>query len=184
MKDKGVIKAGLFIFGLMAMGTTQALEPANNLATGQNMTWTLADTYGDWQLVCTEQGDKSCRAIQALDVTQNEQAMRVLEVVVFYAENQARMTMTLPLGLDLLPGLVVKIDENEEIRLPFSTCLADGCRVMGNIGEDVMAQLMAGSLMKVGFRSFGEQQTLVLDVSLRGSSRAFKAAENRPVVTR
>jgi len=159
-----------------------AVEPSVDIAVpDQGAAWTLANSFGDWQVVCTEQGDKSCRAVQTLNLAQGEQTMRLLEVLVFYADNQARLTLTFPLGLDLLAGIVVKIDENEEIGLPFSTCLADGCRVIGNIGDDVMAQLMAGSVMKVGFRGFGEPQTLVLDVSLRGSARAFRAAEARSI---
>jgi invasion protein IalB len=163
--------------GLAAETSTDIAVPA------QGSSWTLTNTFGDWQVVCTEQGDKSCRALQALDLAQGDQSMRLLEAMVFYVDSQARLTLTFPLGMDLLSGVVLKIDENEEIRLPFSTCLADGCRVMGNIGNDVMAQLMAGKVMKVGFRGFGQEQTLVLDVSLKGSTRALKAAEARPVTT-
>ncbi|SFR60717.1 invasion associated locus B family protein [Thiomicrospira sp. ALE5] len=170
------------LLSLVSVGQVYAVNPSTHIAVpSQGAAWTLANTFGDWQLVCTEQGDKSCRALQTLDLEQGEQSMRLLEVMVFYAGDQARMNMTFPLGLDLLAGIVLKVDENDEIGLPFSTCLADGCRVIGNIGDDVMAQLMAGNVMKVGFRGFGEEQTLVLDVSLRGSASAFRAAEARPV---
>lgn len=173
----------LLLSGLMLNAVSvSAVEPSADIEVpAQGSSWTLANTFGDWQVVCTERGDKSCRAVQALDLAQGDQTMRLLEAMVFYADNQARLTLTFPLGMDLLSGIVLRIDENEEIGLPFSTCLADGCRVMGNIGDDVMMQLMAGRVMRVGFRGFGEEQTLVLDVSLRGSARAFRAAEDRPV---
>lgn len=127
------------------------------------------ESIGDWNLIC--ENDK-CQAVQQLFVTTEEARSRVLSASVVQIQTQKVLQLVLPLGLDLRPGIVVRVDESEEQHFPVTTCINDGCVVLMSLTDALYGSLKAGNKMKVGFRPFNSEQTLVVEASLKGFTKA------------
>lgn len=128
-----------------------------------------AETFGDWRVQCEE---NRCQALQQLFVGEGEQRSRVLSASVVKIQNKLVLQLVLPLGVDLRPGIVTRIDESEERRFPFTTCVNDGCVVLVPLEDSLLAGMKAGKTMKAGFRPFSSEQTLVVELSLSGFTKA------------
>lgn len=169
---KRVLTAMAFLLaGFLLMGTAQAQQAQEAPETPEVETTT--DTYGDWTLVCIEATPRACRMVQRLDVQNDQGGGRLLEVTLLRNQQGVLIVLDMPFGLDLRAGVVVQFDENDEITLPFSTCYPSGCQVIALLAPEHLAQFRAGTLMRVGFRGMGQQETLVAEVSLEGSSLAL-----------
>ncbi len=142
---------------------------------------TTTEEFGDWTVVCVESTPRACRMTQRLDIENEQGAGRLLQVTLLRNPDGVVIAMELPFGLDLRAGVVIQFDENDEIPLPFSTCYASGCQVIAQLAPEHLAEFQAGSVMRVGFRAMGQQQTLVTEVSLSGSSAALDSLPE-PVV--
>ena len=139
----------------------------------------------NWVRECQDENDpKSCRIIQNLflekDVDgQKQRVGRILQIIVLYASNpgtgqrELHISMNLPLGVDLRPGAVVRIDEGVEFQLPFLQCVNEGCAVSRLIDEDLLNQLLLGTQLKVGFRAWGSEKVTIIPGSLIGFTSAF-----------
>ena len=79
----------------------------------------------------------------------------------------------LPLGVDLRSGMVLRVDNYEEIKAPYLRCTNAGCDVQVELTAELVAQLKKGLKLQVGFRPFGSSKTVVIDASLKGFTRAF-----------
>jgi invasion protein IalB len=84
--------------------------------------------HNDWTEVCiSDQGATRCEAIQVLSVNQGNQSQPILRVTVSQVNDQPFIEFALPLGMDLRSGMVVQIDQGEELRFGYSTCVPQGC---------------------------------------------------------
>ncbi len=128
-----------------------------------------AETIGDWQVGCR---GEQCQALQQLFTGEGEKRSRILSASLSKIKDQLVLQLVLPLGVDLRPGIVIRIDESEEQRLGYTTCVADGCVVLTPLNDTLYAGMKAGKTMKVGFRPFNSEQTLVVEVSLSGFTKA------------
>lgn len=128
-----------------------------------------AETFGDWRVEC--EGER-CQALQQLFVGEGEQRSRVLSASVVKIQDQLVLQLVLPLGVDLRPGIVTRIDESTEQQFPFTTCVSDGCVVLLPLDAGLLAGMKAGKTMKAGFRPFSSEQTLVVELSLSGFTKA------------
>lgn len=143
---------------------------------------TSTEVFEDWTVICVESSPRSCRMAQRLNVDSEDGPGQLLQVTLMRSADGVVMGMDLPLGLDLRAGVVVRFDENEEIPLPYTTCYNSGCQVVAQLAPEHLAEFEAGSTMQVGFRALGQEETLVAELSLSGSSSAL-AALPEPVQT-
>ena len=131
--------------------------------------------HKDWVEVCISEDDQSrCEAIQVLSVTQGEQSQAILRATLSRVNDERFIEFALPLGMDLRSGLVAQIDEADEIRFGYSTCVPQGCAGVLPLSDELFAALRAGSTAKLGFRAFGNPQVQVLEISLSGLTAASK----------
>ena len=136
----------------------------------------IAETrHKDWVEVCvTDEDVARCEAIQVLSVTQGEQSQAILRATLSRVNDERFIEFALPLGMDLRSGLVAQIDEADEIRFGYSTCVPQGCAGVLPLSDELFAALRAGSTAKLGFRAFGNPQVQVLEISLSGLTAASK----------
>jgi invasion protein IalB len=134
--------------------------------------------YQDWVGICAEvQGQERCEIQQVLNMENEQGNTRLLRATVSKMDNQLIMQLLLPLGLDVRPGVVMQIDEGAEFGAPFLTCVQEGCLVALPLDEGRLTAMRAGSSVKVGFRPFNTDQTLVLEISLMGFTRASQTVK-------
>lgn len=137
--------------------------------------------HQDWESVCVtvangeDTSERLCQIRQALDLETEQGTGRVLEVVLrVYDAQRHVMEIVLPVGLDLRAGIVLQVDDGQEVNAPFLTCLQQGCLVAMLVEAEMLAAMRRGRVMRVGFRPFNAEQVLVLEVSLRGFTAASR----------
>ena len=135
-----------------------------------------------WSVVCAEANNpQTCRIQQNLFVEKTvqgkqERVGQLLSLTVLYAGETTRSTflvIRLPLGVDLRPGMVLRIDTGDEITAPYLRCTKDGCAVQVPLTAQLVALMKKGLKLQVGFRPFGSSKTVVVDASLTGFTKAF-----------
>jgi len=140
--------------------------------------WVLKDSFGQWAVLCNSTTPSECRAAQTQKSLDEKNPGTLLQVV--FAAEKGKMfgVFTLPFGVDLRAGIALRIDEGNEVKGSFMTCLPDGCQSINEIDESFLAQMRTGKILKVGFRSWGGgDKTLVVDVPLDGAAQAIAAVK-------
>ena len=131
--------------------------------------------HQDWNRVCVQEDDvRRCEAVQILSVTQNEQTQPILQATVTRSEGQRFIEFALPLGMDLRAGMVIQIDQGDEIRFGYTTCVPKGCAGVLPLDDARYAELRAGSSARLGFLPFGAGQVQILELSLQGFTAASR----------
>lgn len=134
--------------------------------------------YQDWMGICADvQGQQRCEIQQTLNMENEQGNTRLLRATVSKLENQLILQLLLPLGLDLRPGIVMQVDEGAEFTAPFLTCIQEGCLVAVPLDDTRLSAMRAGQVAKVGFRPFNTDQTLVVEMSLMGFTRASQSVK-------
>ncbi len=146
----------------------------------------LAQTPGIWKKVCADQADaRTCRLRQDLflqkknDKGKLETVGRVLRLNVVYSQLDGGgkrvpfLSIQMPLGIDLRPGMVFQIDGANEIQLPFLRCTAQGCDASARLKSNLLRNMKAGNELKVGFRRWGDTKVSLITASLKGFTAAF-----------
>ena len=150
---------------------------ATNAPEARAPQWTLKGTYGQWGVLCNPSSPSECRAAQTQKSVDEKNPGTLLQVL--FAAEKGKMfgVFTLPFGVDLRAGIAVRIDEGEEVKGSFMTCMPDGCQSITELNETLLAQIRKGKVLKVGFRSWGGgDKTLVVDVPLEGAGQAIAAS--------
>jgi invasion protein IalB len=138
--------------------------------------WELKNTFGKWELLCNKENASDCRAVQTQNYSDDTTKGRLLQALLAADQGRTFAVLTLPFGVDLRAGTVIKIDEGVEVKAAYTTCLPDGCQSVVELDESLQAQLIAGKIMKVGFRPWGgDEKTLVVEVPLEGIKEALVA---------
>ena len=131
-------------------------------------------TYGDWGLQCTEEERLHiCQAVQIIWLEQGEKKQRVLTLqLIPKNEEQKILQLSFPLGVDLRPGIVIAVDNGSEQKFSFATCTNQSCLSLILMSEKELSMFKRGNVLKVGFRTFGSDKTIVLEASLKGFTKA------------
>lgn len=82
----------------------------------------------------------------------------------------------MPFGLKLESGVVIKVD-NEEQKLPFSTCLAQGCFVKVALPDAAIGAIRKAKMFTVGALQMSNNQIITFNVSLNGFDAAIARAD-------
>jgi len=138
--------------------------------------WELKNTFGKWELLCNKGSASDCRAVQTQNYSDDTTKGRLLQALLASDQGRTFAVLTLPFGVDLRAGTVIKIDEAAEVKAVYTTCLPDGCQSVVELDESLQSQLIAGKIMKVGFRPWGgDEKTLVVEVPLDGAKDVLAA---------
>lgn len=134
-------------------------------------------TFKDWQMRCdkpTEPEKESCFMYQNLML--KEGSRQLLNVAVAYPPNQRIPVaiLTIPLGISLPPGISVKVDDGEAIRLAVEYCVQQGCKTALRLNEKWLGLFKAGHQAQVTFHD-GTRRAITVPVSLNGFTAAINA---------
>jgi len=131
--------------------------------------------FRDWTLRCLQaEGQRRCEMIQAVE--DPEDGEPVLAMVVTREPGGARALawIVLPLGLLLPPGVGLRVDQGETLRLPVRHCEPGGCLVPWELEQATLAALRGGVTLEVQAYDIDEQP-VAIPVSLLGFTAAFEA---------
>jgi len=179
-----------FFISLSASGAQEPALTETDLTTALQNPLAPVQGQGElWERACVDENDLStCRIVQNLFVEREvdgktERLGRVLQITVIYSghpetgERVPYISMNLPLGVDLRPGAVVKVDSGVEIALPYLQCVNDGCAISAVLDDTLLSQLQQGQQLLVGFRAWGNTDTTVIPASLIGFTKAFNTLQ-------
>lgn len=151
---------------------------ANQAVEASAPQWALKETFGQWGVLCSSATPSACRAAQTQKSLDEKNPGTLLQVVFAIEKGKMFGVFTLPFGVDLRAGIALRIDEGAEVKGSFMTCLPDGCQSIMEVDEAFLAQMSAGKVLKVGFRSWGgTDKTLVVDVPLDGAAQAIASVK-------
>ena len=137
-------------------------------------------TFQDWTVHCDESAKamvaNGCLIVQ--NVVHNESQRPVMIVAIGFVneEQMPAAVFTLPLGVRIPPGVAVVIDQNEPLRLPYSWCLPDGCKVRLLLDEPKLASFKAGIGGSLTFQQ-ASGQAVSLPFSLKGFTAALASLQ-------
>lgn len=133
--------------------------------------------YKDWKVQCAanKTGDSSnnCHIFQNLVSKKGNK--RILHVAVGYApgHKDPAAIITMPLGLSLLPGITIQVDDQKSKRFPFQACFKTGCQIGFSMNNKLLGDFKSGRQLTVTFFDL-KQQAIKIPVSLSGFSAAMK----------
>jgi invasion protein IalB len=134
-----------------------------------------AKVFKDWRVQCEkrEEGNELCFIFQ--DVVLKEGNRHLLRLEIGYVpdkKDQIVAVITVPLGIALPPGVLLKVDEGKDLRLPVEHCIPQGCRILFPVDHDLLAMLKAGKQATVTVQNMNHQ-SVAIPVSLAGFTAAI-----------
>ncbi len=168
--------AGLFILGaLVAIGGEHLLfkqkDPRDNMATIASLQ--------DWRLSCPPRTTKTGTCILQQFIAQKGTNSVVAELTVAQKGKSDMLTVVVPLGVFIPPGLKFTVGKGEPKSIAFKTCLQTDVPILGCIATApidaglaaAMSQNSGGQITVVT----GEGKTVPLNFSLHGYREALAA---------
>ncbi|MBE7637863.1 hypothetical protein GUA87_13485 [Sneathiella sp. P13V-1] len=140
-----------------------------------------------WNVICQDDSNpQSCRMTQNHYVQQKTKdgktvTGKILSATIIYladkktGERHPHLSLQLPLGVDLRPGLIYRIDDGEQQKRSFLRCTKSGCDAAFQVDDQLLEAMLGGNEMLVGFRGWGAQQVTVVKLTLIGFTKAFSA---------
>lgn len=131
--------------------------------------------FNDWGRRCeilSSTGEELCLIFQRLRLKENNKT--VLHVTFGYPPlgTGPVMVLTTPLGVSLIAGVQLRVDDvGEPVKVPYTLCVADGCRASLAVDEVLLAAMKKGDKLKVAFAD-AQNKPLGLEVSLNGFTAA------------
>ncbi len=126
--------------------------------------------YGDWKGAC-DGGE--CAVIQIAN-DRNNQPLAQVVLMKSPDKKQTAFRVTVPLGVDLLAGMKVEIDQEQLAVVPFQVCAEMGCMTFLPLENQILDKLRKGNRFRLTFAIAGSQKDEVASFSLRGISEALK----------
>ena len=160
---------------LLALGSlpaTLSMASAQEFVDGK-----VESTHGDWQIRCDQPvgaRDKQCAMVQ--NVTAEDRDNIGLSVlIVKTVDKKARIMRVLaPLGVYLMAGLGLRIDDKDIGRVGFVRCRARGCYAEVVLQDDLIGQLENGG--KALFIIYDSPEDGIgIPISLKGFKEGFDA---------
>lgn len=146
-----------------AMGAAQAQETAQG----------TTQAYEDWTIGCqaNQAGQQECLMFQDIIADGTDQSIMRVTVVKM---PRPMIIVTTPLGVMLVPGLAVAIDQQEVSRMQFQICIEPGCRSQIDLPPELVQRFKSGvaaTITLVGPNG----QPIPIPVSLKGFTAAYDA---------
>jgi invasion protein IalB len=134
--------------------------------------------FQDWAVRCGQPAEGGPQACEMVQQRQDEQGQTVLAIAVGNIPNapDPGMLIILPLGIWLPPGVILRVDNGEEVPARIERCERRGCQVELLLESKVLTLLKSGREANVLFQIYDEQgQTRLVGVpfSLLGFTAAL-----------
>jgi len=130
-----------------------------------------------WRVECTGDGKTlDCRAVQ--QVFHRETRQLVLSIAVRPAADgkTGAMVIQLPLGLNLVEPITVKVDNGISERQAIQTCTNVGCFVAMTVADKLLAAMRSGSELKIMVQD-ANKKPVEMGLPLLGFGLAFDKAK-------
>jgi invasion protein IalB len=130
-----------------------------------------------WRVECTGDGKAlDCRAVQQLFHRESRQLLVSLAVRPAADGKTGAMVMQLPLGLNLVEPVTLKIDNGLSERQPIQTCTNTGCFIAMTVADKLLAAMRTGSQLNITMQD-SNKKPVEMGLPLLGFGLAFDKAK-------
>ena len=130
--------------------------------------------FGDWVLICPEQGSaRGCLIGQNHVGAESQRSIFAIQLR-RSDDSGVEALLTTPLHVLLQPGVAFDIGQGDPIRIEFNQCRDEQCQASARLSDDVVAKLLTAQRAKATY-VVTTGRTATIDVSLDGFSEAFAA---------
>lgn len=158
-------------------GQTQTEPPADS-GSGSDSGEEPAQRFEDWTLHCAappeQPTEKACYLVQ--NVFNRDSGQRLLQLAIghFAVERRLGALITLPLGIQLPPGITITIDGKNPLKLQAERCLPHGCQFQLMLDDVLVGRFKAGNMGGIAVYNLSNREVMV-PFSLKGFTAGFKA---------
>ena len=135
--------------------------------------------FKDWTVRCqdAEQGGR-CLMSQLLTNRESDEPVLLIEVGYLQEGPQPMAQITVPHGVLLPAGVLLRVDESEETgRMPYTVCDKVGCKAIARL-EDKVLDAMRGGREMVAVLTSPSGDTASMTISLDGFTAALKSLKS------
>ncbi len=126
-----------------------------------------------WRVECVGDGKTlECRAVQQAFIHEEKQPFAVLTVRMPPDSKTPTMMIQLPLGLNLVEPVQIKIDNGPVDKQQVQTCTNSGCFIGLQLQDKMLAAMRGGTQLKLTLQD-ANKRPISVDVSLLGFSLAL-----------
>jgi invasion protein IalB len=130
-----------------------------------------------WRVECTGDGKSlDCRAVQQLFHRDSRQLLLSLAVRPAADGKTGAMVVQLPLGLNLVEPVTLKIDNGLSERQAIQTCTNVGCFIAMTVADKLLAAMRTGSQLNITMQD-SNKKPVELGLPLLGFGLAFDKAK-------
>ena len=130
-----------------------------------------------WRVECTGDGKAlDCRAVQQLFHRESRQLLVSLAVRPAADGKTGAMVVQLPLGLNLVEPVTLKIDNGLSERQAIQTCTNVGCFIAMTVGDKLLAAMRTGSQLNITVQD-SSKKPVEMALPLLGFGLAFDKAK-------
>jgi len=142
-----------------------------------------------WLVQCVVEDDPSSCSMNQQQHLQTEVdgvqkiVGRLINATVVYADNPTtgardlHISIDLPLGVSLAPGAAIKVDDGQQLNLPFLQCTVAGCAISNKLDGELLSALKRGKILLVAYRAWGAEKNTLIRVPLKGFTKAFNSIQ-------
>ncbi|MGH6947735.1 MAG: invasion associated locus B family protein [Kiloniellales bacterium] len=137
-----------------------------------------AQRFEDWTLRCAappeQPTERACYLVQ--NVFNRDSGQRLLQLAIghFAVERRLGALITLPLGIQLPPGITITIDGKNPLKLQAERCLPHGCQFQLLLDDALVGRFKAGNMGGIAVFNLSNREVMV-PFSLKGFTAGFKA---------
>lgn len=132
-----------------------------------------------WNKTCSKDagGKASCVVEQFALAMPQKSVVAHIRFAATEKKDQARMMLTVPLGVLLASGLSLSVDGSKPIVLPFERCTGQGCESSAVLDKTALAKFSQGKALVLRY-TVSEQAGMDVPIKLDGLAAALQSLSN------
>jgi invasion protein IalB len=133
--------------------------------------------YDDWGIECEAAPDKTEKCFISQSQHQNPGGQRIVYFRVGHLgpKNEVVAIVSLPLGIDLQSGVMLKFEPGPQVPLTMQMCEPGGCRGVATLDAAAQKALREAKAINIVMLPFGGDKALQINISVKGLPAAFAA---------
>ena len=142
-----------------------------------------------WSVRCVVEDDPSSCSMNQQQHLQSEVdgvqkiVGRLINATVVYADDPTtgardlHISIDLPLGVSLVPGAAIKVDDGQQLNWPYLRCSAAGCAISNKLDDELLSALKKGQVLIVAYRAWNAEKNTLIRVPLQGFTKSFNSIQ-------
>lgn len=162
---------------LITLIGASSLSPVALIAAESDAPTLTTATFGNWTVRCRPQQDDNsvCEMVQDIQAGNNAGTLANLALGRLPGDDNLRMIIQLPLGVNLSDGIEISAGESASANATFETCFPNLCVAQTIVTADLLDAFKAGDSLTVVFKDRAKRP-VSFSASLDGFTAAYESS--------